>query len=244
MQPSQPVVPARLRERILRGEFIELSDLLPDAIATASDPAEVLQLESVGGGRKVQLVQKSLSASPQSKRHVHDIGTWLEAFTVYCRVIVDSAPDRAAELLAYQAIILDANCRFHTDAWLAYDRMFRTALSAMPHLYAWHRIDTNMWQTYLTGRGRMQCSRCSLVHPPAASCPFRGGPSTGSGFGGQYQHSSSDARFNGKTICRNYNLGRCSNSPCSRAHVCLQCRGKHPAQHCTTSKSSTSSHSN
>ena len=230
---NQPVVPARLRERILRGEFLDLSELLPEAMGTDSD---IMQLD-VGAGRTVQLVSKPLNRPQSTKRHIHDISTWLEAFTTYARVIVDSAPEKAVELLAYQATIIDANCHYHSDAWLTYDRKFRLALATMPHLYSWQRIDTNLWQSCLTSRGRPPCTRCSIVHPVGpVQCPFRGGlPATTANSGSQF---SIQPRFNGRIICRNYNNGLCSNTSCPRAHVCLSCRGKHTSQHCSKSGSS------
>ena len=223
----------KLRGRIERGEFIDCDDLLPDQLGVEPD---VVQL-AVGANRSVQLVQKPTQAQ---RRHVHDVASWLEAFTVYTRVIVAAAPDRANDLLAYQATILDANNSYQVDAWLSYDRRFRRAIASQPLSYDWAIIDSNLWQSSFTSRGRPPCSRCSLVHPVAqARCPFRPGPpSVGAGSGGPPQ--SSAPTHLGKPICRNFNKDQCNNSFCYRAHVCLQCRGKHPEVKCGRGQSATS----
>eukprot|EP00117_Sycon_ciliatum_P005525 scpid28772/ scgid9436/ len=230
-----PVVPPRLRDRIVRGEFTELSDLLPESLGFEGDH-DVMQLD-VGAGRSVQLVPKSSHRQP-AKRHIYDLATWVEAFTTYSRVLADASPQLAGDLWAYQAIIVDANVRFHNDAWLSYDRKFRMATASLPHRYSWSVIDPNLWQSCLTGRGRPPCQRCSMVHPSQpSSCPFRGGlPAPTAPTGSQFSHQPG---FDGKAICRNFNFGSCLLSPCSRAHVCIQCRGRHPARQCSKSGDST-----
>ena len=235
---GMPIVPLRLRDRITRGEYIDLDELLPECIGSDSD--SVLHL-SVGAGQSVQLVQKAAhKRAPVAKRHIHDIATWVEAFTTYTRILVDAAPVKAGDLLAYQATIIEANSTYMTNGWLTYDRRFRLALASMPHLYSWRIIDPNLWQSCLTSQGRPVCSRCSIVHPVAtAICPFRGGlPSSPTTAGSQF--TGPQPRHNGKVICRNYNNASCTYSPCSRIHVCLRCRGKHPAKTCTKGTSTSS----
>ena len=226
-------VPDKLRGRLLRGEFIDFDDLPPDQLGVEPD---VVQL-AVGANLSVQLVQKPTQAQ---RRHVHDVASWLEAFTVCTRVIVAAAPGRANNLLTYQATILDAKNSYHVDARLSYDRRFRRAIASQPLSYDWAIIDSNLWQSSFTSRGRPPCSRCSLVHPvDQVRRPFRPGPpSAGAGSGGP--PPSSAPTHLGKHICRNFNRDQCNNSFCYRAHVCLQCRGKHPEVKCGRGQSATS----
>ena len=235
---GMPIVPLRLRDSITRGEYIDLDELLPECIGSDSD--YVLHL-SVGAGQSVQLVQKAdHKREPVAKRHIHDIATWVEAFTTYTRILVDAAPVKAGDLLAYQATIIEANSTYMTNGWLTYDRRFRLALASMPHLYSWRIIDPNLWQSCLTSQGRPVCSRCSIVHPVAtAICPFRGGLLSSPTTAGS-QFTGPQPCHNGKVICRNYNNASCTYSPCSRMHICLRCRGKHPAKTCTKGTSTSS----
>jgi len=231
-----PLVPARLRERITRGEFVDLDSLLPDVVGADLEEEDSLQLHTESG-RAVHLVSKSATSSTP-RRRVHDVATWLEAFTVYSRVVLDAAPDRAQMLLAYQATILQANNNYQNDAWLTYDRGFRRALATLPDQYRWDTIDPNLWQAAFTSRGRPVCSRCSIIHPiPTPQCPFRGGlPSNANANQGGSQFRT--PFVNGKPICRNFNKGLCSDSSCPRAHFCLRCRGKHAESDCRKSSSS------
>ena len=93
------------------------------------------------------------SASRQPTRCVHDMASWLETFTLYFRVLMDALPNRAGKLLAYQARILEANNSYHSDAWLAYDPLFRQAIVAQPHQHSWTTIDVYLWQACFTSRG-------------------------------------------------------------------------------------------
>ena len=45
-------------------------------------------------------------------RQVNDQDSWLEAWTIYMAATLSAAPERALELVGYQAIILDAMRRF------------------------------------------------------------------------------------------------------------------------------------
>ena len=86
----------------------------PECIGSDSD--SVLHL-SVGAGQSVQLVQKAThKRAPLAKRHIHDIATWIEAFTTNTRVLVDAAPVKAGDLLAYQATVIEANSNYMTNA--------------------------------------------------------------------------------------------------------------------------------
>ena len=115
-------VPARLCDRILRGEFIEFDDLLPDELGNPVRNS----FEFVPTSEGISFCE---STARRHKRHVDDLTSWLDAWTAYCRVVLSAAPHRCQELLAYQAIIATASRQFYPEAWLSYDRQFRRAAS-------------------------------------------------------------------------------------------------------------------
>ena len=170
---------------------------------------------------------------------------WLETFIplhfeVYPRVLVEASPDRDGQLLAYQARILEVNNNYNTDALLAYDLRFHQALAAQPHQHSWTTIDVNLWQACFTSRGREACFasrgreacvRCHIVHPIVTlQCPFRsGGPMVSS------NAVSFTPKHEGKQIRKNYNRARCTYPSCTRSHMCLLCRRKHPKIKCPKS---------
>ena len=193
------------------------------------EPDDCFQL-SVGAGSSVSIRHRSTSSQP-TRRRVHDMASWLEAFILYARVLVDASPDRAGQLLAYQARILEANNSYDTDAWLAYDLRFRHTLAAQPHQHSWTTIDVNLWQACFTSRDREACIRCHIVHHIVTSqCPFRsGGPMVSS------NAASITPKPEGMQIRKIYNRVRCTYPSCIRSHVCLLCREKRPKIKCPKS---------
>ena len=214
-------IPQRTRDRILSGEFLDLSELLVDPVGLAPNPSSTGVQMHLMDGTPVRLTQE-FSPKASTWRHVCDLATWLEAWTVVLHTILQAAPERASELVGYQAIITEANRKFVPDGWLEYDRQFRRAAASNP-ARRWDVIDHNIWQLSTTGKARTPCFACSLVHPPSAGgqCPFR--PSRATPFGGAHSSPS----VGGHPICRNFNWARCQGG-CGRAHLCLQCQGRHP----------------
>ena len=124
---QQPPIPDKVKQRILRGEYIDFDTLLPESLYPArygasSTPAFTLRLSndtSAGDGDVVIPQQK-----PVAKRSVCDLAAWMEAWNLYVQVLVAAFPDRAPVLLAYQAIICGASSRFPPRLWLRYDQRF------------------------------------------------------------------------------------------------------------------------
>ena len=153
---STAPVPARTAESIIRGEFIDLSDLLPEGLGL-SPSAAPLQLQLGDRGAVVQMLPDSATSSNRVKRHVHDFAAWMEAWTAYLFVVLSAAPSRAPALVAYQAIITDTNRKFHPDGWLAYDCLFRSAASLNKTL-RWDVVEPTL---------RQPCINCQLHQPTA-----------------------------------------------------------------------------
>ncbi len=118
---APPAVPAKVRQRILRGEYIDFDMLLPECLFparfhTTSAHAFTLRLtpDPANGGDGVVVAQQR----PTSKRSVADLSSWLEAWNVYVATLVNHFPRRAASLLAYQRIICQASIHSSPQAWL------------------------------------------------------------------------------------------------------------------------------
>ena len=107
-----PVVPPRIQDRIVRGEFVDVHESLPERLMLELDDCFTF---SVGAGRSVFIRPRSASSQP-TRCLVHDMATWLETFTLYFRVLMDALPNLAGKLLAYHAHILEANNNYHSDA--------------------------------------------------------------------------------------------------------------------------------
>lgn len=163
----QPPVPAKVRQRILRGEFIDFDSLLPDALfptrhGTSPAPSFSLRLsqDPSADGEMVIAQQKHTN-----RRSVCDLPSWMEAWNVYIAVLVAHDPARALPLLAYQRIICDASRHFPPRAWLRYDARFR-ACAAEDRALRWDSKHNDLWLECFT-----QTSQASLASSASLASP-------------------------------------------------------------------------
>ena len=90
-----PPVPGKLAKRIEEGQFIEMTELLPEPLS--------FQGELNDPSKQVKFKQKMVT----------DILEWLQCFGIY------------VAMLAYQHLIIQAHQEYQGDCWLGYDRCFR-----------------------------------------------------------------------------------------------------------------------
>ena len=118
-----PPLPDKVKQRILRGEYIEFDPLLleylyPARYGASPTPAFTLHLSNdpaADAGNVVIAQQK-----PASRRTICDLASWMEAWNLYIHILVASFPERAPALRTYQAIICSASLRFPPRLWLRY----------------------------------------------------------------------------------------------------------------------------
>ena len=109
--PGFSPVLAKLLSHIVAGKFVELHELLPSNIVP-SEPEPQLLFD----GRLV------LTSPPKKpKRPIEEIATWLEAFYIYCLILVSYLPHRWKDLLQYQLLILQTYRQFSGRVWLSYN---------------------------------------------------------------------------------------------------------------------------
>ena len=109
-----------LEDKILRGEYIDFTLLLPDSIAHPQSPEVQLRVEDSTPGSLVAPVTMVRKRKPV----IDSFHKWLDAYTTYMLVIVAAYRRRALELIKYQLIISRAESKFKGLAWLAYDEKF------------------------------------------------------------------------------------------------------------------------
>jgi len=86
-----------------------------------------------------------LTSSPKKpKRRIEDISMWLEAFSMYCLVLVSHFPNRWKDLLQYQLLILRTHRQFTGQVWLSYDRVFRENAAAT-NLTDWSQLNITLF---------------------------------------------------------------------------------------------------
>ena len=131
-----PPIPGKLAKKIGSGQFVELSELLPDSLSAANALGEV----------------DSKASKPATKPNLSII-EWVQSFGIYTAILSKSQPHRVADLLGYQTLILQAYQEFRSDFWLRYDRTFRQKASTSKNA-KWAAIDTTIWSLAFSGRGR------------------------------------------------------------------------------------------
>ena len=140
--PGFSPVPPKLVSQIISGKFVELSELLSSNIVqTHSDSDPQLFFDG-------RLVVTSTPKKP--KRQIEDIGSWLEAFAVYCLVLTSHFPHRWKDLQLYQLLILWTYRQFTGRVWLAYDRAFREHAAAT-NLTDWSTLNVQLFNFHAAG---------------------------------------------------------------------------------------------
>ena len=140
-QQNLPPVPPKIRERIIRGEYIDFVTLLPKTMFSGSTEPDSSTFFTV------QLAPNSGDASirPAAKpRKIASFANWMEAWNIYLAVCIDHMPSCAPSLIAYQCIITSASTQYPLESWLNYDVQFRT-LAASHASIRWDIHHTDLW---------------------------------------------------------------------------------------------------
>ena len=156
-----PAVPAKLKQHIIKGEYVEFDQLLPESMFpthynTNIPPSFTLSLSPDPSpvGDNILISQPRAA----NKRTVTDLPSWLEAWNVYVAIIVAHYPARASALFTYQRIICNASSKFSPQAWLKYDSRF-CSLAAADRSLRWDQKVNNLWL------------ECFTLPPPSTSNP-------------------------------------------------------------------------
>ena len=155
-----------LEDKILQGEYVDFTLLLPDSIAHPQSPEVQLRVEDSAPGSLVAPVTMVCKRKPV----IDSFHKWLDAFTTYMLVIVAAYPRRALELIKYQQIISRAESKFKGLAWLAYDEQFRR-YAASDLTRPWDLVDLELWTVTFSGLAKPPCFVCSSPYHSQADCP-------------------------------------------------------------------------
>ena len=202
-----PPVPAKLVEKIRRGEFVEMYELLPDLWLQIEDT-------TIRSGRRCRVM---------------DIKVWIQCFASYVRVVAANEPERVADLLGYMINIIRASQDFEGSAWVTYDNTFRRQ-AANNKQKIWSNINTSLFSLCFTSKARTsrRCDFCFTSDQTNSPhrCPLQ---DEGDGLSQQHNtevvNETSPSASNAWPRCRRFNEGRCNLLDCSYQHVCTICGG-------------------
>ena len=170
-----PPVPARLRTRILAGEYIDFNTLLTHAIfsvrdaPTAQQQTFTLQMSSQSG-------ELQLAPTPTHSKKITSFALWMVAWNLYVSTILSAKPSRALEMFGYQRIITSLNHQLPFSSWMNYDIKFRNLAASYPIL-RWDVRHLDRWVECLSipksQPERWPCPHCGSMYHYPDRCPFR-----------------------------------------------------------------------
>ena len=112
---STPPIPPKLTERIWRGKYVAVSELLPERL---TEPPE----------GEIKKDDKRKVTKP-----IQSIASWSMGFSVYMGVMAVKHPERVPDLAAYMAQIIQASRQFKATSWQDYDTRFWMQAAAAKH---------------------------------------------------------------------------------------------------------------
>ena len=156
------MVPGRLVKKILRGEFVDMTELLKDNIE--------VERRRLSAGDHAQ-------GQRLSRREMPDFESWLQCFSAYAAVICSKYPQKARELWAYQAMMISEHRKCGGRGWLLYDGAFRQQIASL-ETTNFARINQGLYSTtFLAYGGRGQfCARCMMADHTQEDGTTDGGP--------------------------------------------------------------------
>ncbi len=225
-------VPQTLKEKIIKGEYIELGQLLETSM-----PKKVSNF-TLNMNNEGQIVWEDC----RPKRRITSIHAWTTAFIIFSGVFLEAHPHRTQELLKYMSLIRTAAARYQGYGWREYDRQWRLRQASQP-LRSWAAIDSELWSLYAASGLPVQYTRQNIrgvSHPNTtafSTTSFRGpGPVRSQNtkmLPGQQGRTNRNT-FN--QVCFAFNAAGCGRNPCKFQHSCTKCRGAdHGAATCKKS---------
>ena len=147
-------VAGNVKEKIWRGEFVDLGVLTQKDTWRGDDPPTIC-LAPTGS---------SLLLRPQSRiPTIYSIEQWTSAFLIYASIYLERHTSRAREMLKYIDIVRSIT-RFGGYNWRTYDVQFRSRQARQPQR-SWAVIDTELWLTVAAVNNAQSYSRGQPLRP-------------------------------------------------------------------------------
>lgn len=196
--PMSPPIPRKLVDKIWRGEYVEMQELLP---ARLGAPAPTV-LDALLRSEKMK-----------AKKEISTIQEWVVCFNTFISIIAMKKPEQVRDLLAYSSTIVKASQDFEGLPWLDYDIHFRRQLATKKDPQ-WAQIDASLWTVYF--------ARAT----PKTTVDSTRGEKTATN--AQKRQFPSKNRFNpypSNKVCFKWNSPKgCDLVECKFLHCCIHCR--------------------
>ena len=223
LSETLPIVPAKLVKKILKGEFVDMAELLKDN----------MEAERRRCSSEAESTQGHMGQTP-CRREVPDLMSWLQCFSSYAAVVCSKYPEKAREMWAYQATMISEFRRCGGRGWRLYDTAFRQHAASLEST-DFSKINQGLYTTtFLSYGGKGQfCQSCMMsdhsheecaLHPNRAVPVVRIRESAGGGTREEVRlPRGPERRRVTRGACFAWNDGRCTVPYCRFSHVCSRC---------------------
>ena len=201
--PSLPPIPPQLMKNIESGKYIDMGDLLPEALSEAFDRSQ----------------RDTKDDNTTTSRHKFPISTpldWALAYSTYSAVVTHFHPAKSGQMITYSNIVLRLAREVKGRVWFRYDRAFRQAAAIHPNI-RWDRREPDIWLAAMSEDIRPPSESAGATQTTPATEPT----------------PACRKRATDDELCYRFNRGECTSRSCRFGHKCLVCQSAaHPAKNC------------
>ena len=218
---SLPMIPENLVEKILKGQYVDLSDLLQAKKSTGTSGSSA--------------TESGLTQRYKRREFTKDETSWIQCFTVYTAIVCSQDPGRHNDLLGYMVIMSNEGRRFKYQGWLTYDEMFRQSV-VKSKSKVWYELNGTLYANTFLSQQKAECVTCQTCSSPdhhTSQCALtERKPAYRPPYPPRRKRPRSRSPDRG--ICYAWNDGKCSRGySCKYKHaICLKCGGDHRAVQC------------
>ena len=160
LSSALPPIPTKVVEKILKGDNLDMKELLADNVAL------LRRIQEVNAGINHQAI-----TTTSKLREIADPLTWTYCMLSFLAVKVPHPETR--QIVAYMQIIIDLARKHPGSGWLSYDTLFRQQMNAGGTSH-WNELNTSlMAATVLSNRGGESgklCQSCMATDHVQADC--------------------------------------------------------------------------
>lgn len=147
-------IPWKLAERIWKGEYVPVADLLPETLRSTGEDEE----------------ERKKRKKKNGKDGVQTIATWVLGFSAYMGVMAKKHPEKVADMMDYMAQIVQASRQFKGAPWAKYDTAHRMQAAATKR-EGLSLVDTTLWViTFAQAEAKEACKWCDSYDHHSYSC--------------------------------------------------------------------------
>ena len=201
--PSLSPIPPQMLKQIETGKYVDMGDLLPEALSVAFDKSQ-------------RETKEDPIATSKRKFPINTPLDWALAFSTYSAVVTHFHPAKASQLITYSNIVLCLAREVRGKVWFHYDRAFCQTAAIQTNI-RWDRREPDVWLAAMSEDSCTPTKSTVTAQPDPASEPA----------------SARRKRPGDDELCFRYNRGECTSRTCRFRHKCLVCQSSdHYAKIC------------